>query len=150
VLEVSYQLIRLPAYTLNRTKRLVKAPKVFWADTGLAMHLAGMAEPTGGHLENIVATDLLAWAALTSGPINVLYWRTSAGAEVDLLVETPRRVLPMEVKATRRPGLGDARHLELFLDEYSDRAPAGLVLHTGEDIFWLTKRVLAVPWSRLV
>ncbi|MGQ0734441.1 MAG: ATP-binding protein [Acidobacteriota bacterium] len=150
LLEVSYQLIRVPAYVLNRTKRLVKAPKVFWADTGLAMQLAGAVEPTGAHLENLVATDLLAWSALVSGPVSVLYWRTAAGAEVDFVVETPRQVLPIEVKATRRVGLGDARHLELFLDEYADRARAGLVLYTGDEIFWLTKRVLAVPWSRIL
>jgi predicted AAA+ superfamily ATPase len=150
VLEVSYQLIRLPAYTRNRTKRLVKAPKVFWADTGLAMHLAGVTEPAGGFLENLVACDLLAWAALVSGPVNVLYWRTAKGAEVDFVVETPRRVLPIEVKASRYLTLADARHLDVFLDEYPEYAPAGIVLYTGEQTFWLTKRVLAVPWSRVL
>lgn len=150
LLEVSYQLIRLPAYVLNRSKRLVKAPKAFWADTGLAMHLAGATEPTGAHLENLVATELLTWAALATGPVTVLYWRTSVGAEVDFVIETPRRVLPIEVKAARRLGINDARHLELFLTEYADRAPAGLILYTGNETFWLTQRVLAVPWSRIL
>jgi len=54
------------------------------------------------------------------------------------------------VKASRRVGIGDVRHLELFLDEYADRAPAGLLLYTGDETFWLTRRVLAVPWSRIV
>jgi predicted AAA+ superfamily ATPase len=150
LLEVSYQVIRVPAYAVNRTKRLVKAPKLFWSDTGLAMYLAGAVEPTGQHLENLVATELMAWSGLEPGPINVLYWRTASGAEVDFVIETPRRVLPIEVKSARRVGLEDARHLELFLDDYADRSDAGLLLYTGDETFWLTRRVLAVPWSRVI
>ena len=82
--------------------------------------------------------------------MSVLYWRTATGAEVDFVVETPRRVLPVEVKASGRVGTGDARHLELFLNEYADRARAGLLLYTGDQTFWLTRRVLAVPWYRIV
>ncbi|MGH7469083.1 MAG: ATP-binding protein [Longimicrobiales bacterium] len=150
LLEVSYQLVRVPAYSVNRTKRLVKAPKVFWSDTGLALHLAGSPEPAGAQLENLVATDLHAWTALQNEPVSVLYWRTVSGAEVDFVVETPRCVLPVEVKAARKVGLDDARHLETFLDEYQDRAAAALLMYTGEETFWLTKRVLAVPWSRVI
>ena len=62
LLEVSFQLVRLPAYSVNRTKRLVKSPKLYWSDTGLSLHLAGEAQPRGAHLENLVACDLLAWA----------------------------------------------------------------------------------------
>src|SRR5436305_1866906 len=39
LLETSYQLVRLPAYSVNRTKRLLKAPKLYWCDAGLALHL---------------------------------------------------------------------------------------------------------------
>lgn len=41
LLEASHLLVRLPAYSVNRTKRLIKAPKVYWADTGLALHRRG-------------------------------------------------------------------------------------------------------------
>lgn len=61
LLETSYLLVRLPAYAVNRTKRLIKSPKLYWGDTGVAIHLAGGAELTGAHLENLVLTDLLAW-----------------------------------------------------------------------------------------
>ena len=61
LLETSYLFVRLPAYAVNRTKRLVKSPKAYWSDTGLAMHLSQESEPRGGHLENIVLHDLLAW-----------------------------------------------------------------------------------------
>ena len=50
MLETSYQLIRLPAYAVNRTKRLIKTPKLFWSDPGMALHLAAEPTPRGAHL----------------------------------------------------------------------------------------------------
>ena len=46
---------------MNRTKRLIKTPKLYWGDTGVALHLAGTPEPEGAHLENLWLHDLLAW-----------------------------------------------------------------------------------------
>jgi predicted AAA+ superfamily ATPase len=80
----------------------------------------------------------------------VLYWRTTKGAEVDFVIETPGRVLPIEVKAGGGLRTSDARHLEAFLDEYADLAPAGLLLYDGDGSYWLTKRVLATPWWSVV
>jgi len=57
-------IVRLPGYAVNRTKRLMKAPKIYWADTGLALHLLGSEQPSGAHLENLVLLDLLAWRDL--------------------------------------------------------------------------------------
>lgn len=51
LLETSYQLVRIPSYVLNRTKRLIKAPKFYWSDTGLAMYLSGEAAPRGAPRE---------------------------------------------------------------------------------------------------
>lgn len=149
LLDVTYQAVRLPAYAVNRTKRLIKAPKLYWSDTGLAMFLAGETEPRGAHLENIVLADLLAWAALETPRPNVLYWRTVKGAEVDFVIEDGSSLLPIEVKSST-PRLGDARHLETFLDEYADRTRAGLLLGTGSEIYWLTRRVLVAPWWAVV
>ena len=59
LLETSYLLVRLPAYSVNRTKRLIKSPKVYWGDTGVALHLTQEEEPRGAHLENLVLHDLL-------------------------------------------------------------------------------------------
>jgi predicted AAA+ superfamily ATPase len=47
LLETSYQLVRVEAFAVNRTKRLIKSPKCYWSDTGLAMYLAGETEARG-------------------------------------------------------------------------------------------------------
>ena len=145
VLEASYQLVRLPAYSVNRTKRLIKTPKAYWSDTGLAVHLSG-AEPHGPHLENLVLGDLLVWRDSQVKKPEVLYWRTASGEEVDFVIEANGRLLPIEVKASGRARTGDARHLQSFRAEYGKAARAGLVLHTGSAIEWLAPGVLAAPW----
>ena len=149
LLETSYMLVRLPAYSVNRTKRLIKSPKFYWGDTGVALHLAG-AEPGGAHLENLVLLDLLAWRDARVDRAEVLYWRTAIGEEVDFVIESGGRVLPVEVKNTSGPRLRDAAHLRTFRAEYGSKARAGLLLHTGSALEWLAPDVLAVPWWRVL
>ena len=149
LLETSYQAVRLPAYSVNRTRRLIKAPKLYWCDTGLALHLAAEPEPRGAHLENLVLMDLLAWRDIAPRRPEVLYWRTATGQEVDFVVETPHRLLPIEVKASRRVSASDVKGLEAFLDEYPDLVDGGLLLYGGQETYRLTKRVLAAPWWKV-
>ncbi len=150
LLETSYQLVRLPAYAVNRTKRLIKAPKVYWGDTGVALHLAESEEPAGSHLENLVLHDLLAWRDARLDRAEIGYWRTASGEEVDFVIETGGRLLPIEVKAGARPRLADARHLRTFRKEYGRKARAGLLLHSGSGLEWLAPDVLAAPWWRVL
>jgi len=150
LLETSYLLVRLPAYAVNRTKRLIKSPRLYWGDTGVALHLAEGTEPGGAHLENLVLHDLLAWRDARLESAELFYWRTTIGEEVDLVIETGGRLLPIEVKAADRPRLGDTRHLRTFRAEYPKKARAGLLLHTGKTIEWIGPGVLAAPWWRVL
>lgn len=150
LLETSYMLIRLPAYAVNRTKRLVKSPKLYWSDTGLALHLAGEETPRGAHLENLVLLDLCVWRDARLEAAELFTWRTTLGEEVDLVVEVGGRLLPIEVKSSGRPSLGDARHLRTFRREYGERSRAGLLLHTGRRLEWIASDVLAAPWWKVL
>ncbi len=150
LLETSHLLIRLEPYAVNRTKRLIKAPKLYWADAGLALHLGG-GEPTGAHLENLVLADLLAWADARPGARpQVLHWRTASGQEVDFVVEDRDRLLPIEIKATSRPMARDARHLAAFRDEYGDAVAGCLLLHAGDGTFRMGEGIVAAPWWRVL
>jgi predicted AAA+ superfamily ATPase len=150
LLETSYQVVRLPAYAVNRTRRLIKSPKLYWGDTGVALHLGGMEEPVGAHLENLVLHDLLAWRDARLERAEIGYWRTASGEEVDLVIETGGRLLPIEIKAGARPRLADAAHLRSFRKEYGKKSRAGLLLHTGTALEWLAPDVLAAPWWRVL
>lgn len=150
LLETSYLLVRLPAYAVNRTKRLIKSPKLYWGDVGVALHLAA-GEPAGGaHLENLVLHDLLAWRDARLETAEVCYWRTADGAEVDLVIEAGGRLLPIEIKATGRPRLADTVHLRTFRAEYGKKSHPGLLLHTASTLEWLAPDVLAAPWWKVL
>ena len=150
LLETSHLLVRLSPYSVNRTKRIIKTPKLYWADTGVALHLGQMEEPMGAHLENIILNDLMAWRDARLENADILYWRTTVGEEVDFVVETGDSLLPIEVKSTARPRLRDAAHLRTFRAEYGERCRSGLLLHTGEMLEWIAPDVLAAPWWMVV
>ncbi len=153
LLEASYLLQRLSAYAVNRTKRLIKAPRLFLSDTGLACFLAGLHAPAqiaasdmaGFILENVVLSDLLAWRETLTPAPEVLYWRTTGGKEVDFVLESEGRLTPVEVKATKHPRLDDTDGLNAFLDEYPGAARHGLLIHTGDIIEPMSPRIWAIP-----
>lgn len=73
------------------------------------------------------------------------YWRAVDGESVDFVIETAGGLVPIEVKATTRPRLGEATHLRTFRTEYAKKACTALLLHTGSEIEWLAPNVLAAP-----
>jgi predicted AAA+ superfamily ATPase len=153
LLETSYQLVRLQPYAVNRTKRLIKTPKLYWNDSALALHLgSGGADvaPTGAHFENLVLCDLLAWRDTHVPRAEVTYWRTAYGREVDFILELRRQLVGVEVKAKARPSLADAQGLRAFLAEHPKSARGGIVLHGGDESYWLDEKIVAVPWWRVM
>lgn len=150
LLEASYQLVRLPAYAVNRTKRLIKTPKLYWCDPGLAMHLAAETVPRGEHLENLVLADLLSWAAAEAERTEVLYWRTAGGEEVDFVIERGHRLLAVEVKAATRVSGRDVAGLRSFRAEYGSAVVGGLLLYGGRETMRLAEGIVATPWWRVV
>jgi len=98
----------------------------------------------------VVLGDLLTWRDARLDPAELLYWRTTTGTEVDFVVESGGVLLPIEVKATKRPRLRDAAGLRAFRAEYGEQSRAGLLLHDGETVEWIAPDVLGVPWWRIL
>ena len=157
LMEVTHMFIRLQAYFHNRTKRLIKSPKVYLADSGLAAFLAGDLDResawtsplAGAYLEHVVLQELLTEASLLSPSAAIYYWRTSDNYEVDFVVEWGRRLIGFEVKRTKTPRHADALGLRVFLDENRDRALCGVLLHTGREVRVFGERILALPVDTL-
>lgn len=148
--EISYQLIRIPGYTASRTARLRKRPKLYWSDTAVGLRAADLDEPTGFHLENLVACDLTAWASRQPLRHGVFHWRTATQREVDFVIEAREGIVGVEVKAARRVGWGDTAGLRAFLDEYPQRARGGIILYDGEEVQAVAEKIWAVPWWMMV
>lgn len=156
LLQVSGLFHALPAFSRNRTRRLVKAPKALWTDPALATFLAGLydvqtlreAREAGGLFECLVFLHLRGLAQQFSPRPGLFHWRDARGAEVDFVVEHGQRLLPVEAKLTTTPRYDDIRHLETFMAEHP-AARAGLLVHAGGEVRRLTDRIVAVPWWML-
>lgn len=150
LLETSFQLHRIEPFAGNRTKRIVKSPKLYWNDSALALHLAGGDDIRGAHLENLVLTDLMAWAESRGTRAHVHFWRTYDGREVDFVVDVGGQLLAIEVKATERPRPKDWSTLKQFRDEYGDAVRGCLLLHGGAETQRVSDRVLSTPWWSVI
>lgn len=153
VLEATHQVIVLRPYHENIGKRLVKTPKVYFADTGLLCYLVGLrsvehaiASPMAGAIVETAAISEIVKRLWHHGEEpRVTFWRTSSGQEVDLLVEQQGRLVPLEVKATATPRPTMASGLQAFLHDYPHRADRGYLIHLGTHTLPLAPGVIAIP-----
>lgn len=156
LLEATYLFERLPAYTASYTTRLLKSPRLFWVDPGLAVFLAGYfdvaalqhSRELGGFFETLIFHHLHVLVSLLTPRARLYFWRTQTGDEVDFVVEYGRKLLAIEVKMTDNPGYRHTAGLKKFLAAYPDTI-AGVLLHGGTAVRQLDSKILAVPWSLL-
>lgn len=147
-LERSFMVESIPAYSRNAGHRVIKAPKLFMADSALALAAAQEPEPTGFHLENLIANDLMVWRDATPGRL-VHHWRTQSGQEVDFVIEQRRRMLAVEIKTSTAVGASDARHMRAFLQTHP-ACVRGVLLSADSEIRELRDGVIAAPWWAVV
>lgn len=140
----SYLIELIPAYSRNASQRVIKAPKVFMLDSALALAAARENEPTGFHLETLVASDLCVWRDHAPGR-QVYHWRAASGQEVDFVLEDGGHLLPVEIKASTSVGSNDARHLRKFCESHAE-AQRGLLLSGDSEIRALSAGIVAAPW----
>ena len=152
LMEGLYILRTLPAWSRNAGKRLVKAPKVYWRDTGLLHALAGLpgieqvlGHPLCGHSwEGYCLEQVL--ALLPTGT-RFSHYRTHAGAEVDLVLEAPAgEVTAIEIKRTLAPKLTPG--FRESMDTLG--ATRGCILIPGGDPFPLSESVTAQPLAQFL
>lgn len=151
LLETTHLFERLHAYTASLTTRLLKSPKAFWSDPGLAVFLSGYydveslrkSRELGSFFEMLIYHHLRVLARQMTPPARLYFWRTQAGAEVDFVLEYGRRVLAIEVKQSGSPSYGDAAGLRAFLAEHP-QAVGGLLIHGGQAVRRLDETILAV------
>ncbi len=142
ILEASYIIKLLPPYYENFNKRIVKTPKLYFLDTGLAAQLLGVREPEtfdlhpakGPLFENWVFTELLKAQANTGAREQLYYWRDSSGNEVDFLLDrgdAGRTAIEVKSGATWQKGHHKA------LKFWKELAPqdARVLVYAGKDNF---------------
>jgi predicted AAA+ superfamily ATPase len=157
VLEATYQVIVLRPYFANVGKRLVKTPKVYFTDVGTLCYLAGLKDPDhaasgpmgGAILETAAVTEIFKTLIHRGVDPRMYFWRTSTGVEVDIVIESGRKLVPVEVKLSSTPRPAMAGGIKTFHEDFKDRALPGYVLHTGDIHLPLGPGVTAFPFTKL-
>lgn len=137
LLEASGLVVHLEPYFANRTKRLIKSPKIFFTDTGLGAFLAGFASRdalfgsphAGPFWEAFVAGEILRWTAGRGLPWALHTWRTVSGTEVDLVLETAGgRTVAVECKVTEQVEGRDPAGIAHFRRQEGERLAGAFVV----------------------
>ena len=157
LLETSFAVKRLPPFLGNRASRVIKAPKLYFGDAGLAAYLCGVAdvgpaadEPLRGPLyETWVAHNLGSIVEAHLPDARLSYWNVQGRHEVDFVIERGRDSIAIEVKAATRWTDRDLAGLRAFLDA-TPRCLAAVLAHTGTDAVKLGERLWAVPLGLLL
>jgi hypothetical protein len=158
ILEVAYQVFELTPYLPNLGKRLVKRPKLYARDVGMSAHAANVstwdeaaATAMAGHLfETWVVNELLTIDSLSASRSSMHFWRTGAGAEVDLILERGTDVVAFEVKSAASVAHRDTFALRSLADGLADRFRLGIVAYLGDEPRILGDRLCAVPVASLL
>jgi len=139
ILEASFIVFRLPPYFENFGKRLIKSPKVFFTEPGLAAWLLGIRDASqagngpylGGLFENMVVVEALKARFNKGEESNLYFWRDNNGLEADLLVSAHDSLTPVEIKASMT---FSADFMKSFakLKRASAKIKAGYVIYAGD------------------
>ncbi len=159
LLERLFLIRLLPAWHSNRSKRLVKTPKLHFVDSGLAATLGELEagswneeRPRFGHLlESFVLQQLIAMADCMARPPRFYHYRDRDKTEVDIVIESGRKIWGVEVKAAASVNRDDAKGLRKLAEIAGDAFQGGIVFYDGEAILPLYREagILAVPISKL-
>ena len=160
ILESCGLIYLLPAYSRNLGLRVVKAPKVYFVDSGLVCYLTGLQDrkhlmegPMAGALfENLCVQEALK-SFLSRGRMpRMSYLRTQNGLEIDLIMESENgKLIPFEFKLSRTPKVSMTKPLERFVTELEpDSSGAGAVVCLAEADIQLTRNVRALSLNRFV
>ncbi|MEY4591345.1 MAG: hypothetical protein RIR18_240 [Pseudomonadota bacterium] len=156
VLETSGLIFLLQPYHSNLTKRLVKAPKLYFLDTGLAAYLTKWPTPasleagnmSGAILETWVVSEILKsyWHNGLEAPL--YFYRDTDQQEIDLLIESGDTLFPIEIKKTASPSQNAKRHFPAIA-KLGKTVGAGAVICMVERDIPLSRDVTAIPLSYL-
>lgn len=162
LMEASCVIRRIGPYLANRASRLIKSPKLYLSDSGLACYLTGIdsldaavnepavSEPLRGAMfETYVAQNLSGILEACWPRARLLFWNVQGRHEVDFIIEVGRDTLAIEVKAASRWNDRDLSGLRAFLSA-TPRCRAAILAHNGTEAVRLDDRIWAIPLGLLL
>jgi predicted AAA+ superfamily ATPase len=157
LMEASFLLWRLPPFLNNRTSRLVKSPKIYFEDSGLAAWLCGVHSFTSGQdtlykgalYETYLAQNLRTLMEAHAPDARLSFWNYQGRHEVDFVIESKRDVFAVECKSATRWNDADLSGLRAFLAR-TPACKAAVLAYNGTSAVRLDKRLFAIPLGLLL
>jgi predicted AAA+ superfamily ATPase len=153
ILESSFVIYRLQPHYQNFNKRVVKMPKLYFYDTGLAASLLGIQRAdqfplhpqTGALFENFILGEMIKTRYNRGMQGNLFFWRDNTGHEVDVLIETADKLYPVEIKAGQTITPEFFKGLN-FWNRISGKQ-AGAVVYAGSEHHKRSGGIQVIPWN---
>jgi uncharacterized protein len=141
LLEASFIVLRLPPWFANIGKRLIKSPKLYFHDVGLAAWLLGIrraehlpTHPLRGHLfENLAVLEVLKTYANAGERPALHFFRDSAGNEADLVLEQGSRLMLLEIKSARTVAPDAMRSIAAIRRSMGERVAWSALVYDGDE-----------------
>ena len=154
ILQSSYIIYLLPPYHKNFNKRIVKTPKLYFIDTGVACSLLGIRQAKelenshfrGALFENYVIMELLKEKYNTASPSRFYYWKENNGLEIDLLIDAGKKTIPVEIKASSTFSESHIKNIQQW--NKITGMSGGLLLNNGEMDFNRTDKIRVSNWEK--
>ena len=154
ILQSSYIIHLLQPHHRNFNKRVVKTPKLYFTDTGLACALLGIRDAVvlgnsffkGPLFENLVIMELLKNINNHGGRAQLYYWRDNKGVEIDALIDTGRKLIPVEIKSAQT--FQDTQLKSLIQWSGYSNTKGGYLFHDGTMEFTGTNKINIANWRK--
>lgn len=155
LMETSFVLKRIQPHLKNKTSRLVKSPKLYLTDTGLAAYLEGIKNLDinealkGALLESYVAQNLEGILSAYYPDAKITYWNIQGRYEVDFIIETGNETIAIEVKNSSRWQESDLVGIKAYLSS-TKKCRAALLAYNGQDLFKVGDKIWIIPIGLLL
>ncbi len=142
ILEASYMVYRLRPYYENFGKRMIKSSKIYFTDVGLLRYLLGIhaeeqisRDPLFGQIfENLVVVELLKYKLNKGEDPNLYFYRDSNHSEVDVVYQSGRQLIPIEIKSAMTFNKNFAKGIHYF-QKITPKATKGFIIYSGDLVF---------------
>lgn len=150
-LRLSYQTVLLQPYYRNLTSSAIKTPKIYWTDIGILRQLTGFkGELTGQLYETMVVSELIKWVKTIQSDLELYFYKTRSGMELDLLLETEAGFIGMEIKSRHLVVGKDIRAMKGVAASLGSKWRGGIVIYRGNQIKQIGEpEIWAIPSRRL-
>ena len=155
ILESSFIIFRLYPHYKNFNKRIVKMPKIYFYDTGLACSLLGIRNKeqlalnpyTGSLFENLIVSEIFKYNFNHYHQPNIFFWRDNTGHEIDIIIEIDNSLYPVEIKSGQTITTEYYKGL-LYWNKISE-TKTGTVIYAGNSSQEGSNNINIIPYLKL-